>query len=124
MEYIWDAFPDYTKFDATHKVLAAIQVITDESGQTEGTREPCEQLTFDATIDNTSTASIESITLNGETLTDTSSVTGIKSGDVIVMTLDTEATVTATGGIVKSTDTAVYQITVNDGATALTISIA
>lgn len=36
-----DAFPDYTKFDKTHKVLAAIEVITDETGEEEGKREPC-----------------------------------------------------------------------------------
>ncbi len=40
--FTMDAFPDYTKFDPTHKVLAAIQVITDESGETEGVRQPCE----------------------------------------------------------------------------------
>lgn len=39
--FTMDAFPDYTKFDQTKKVLAAIQVIYDESGETEGTREPC-----------------------------------------------------------------------------------
>lgn len=36
-----DAFPDYTKFDRTHKVLAAIQVITDDVNGAEETREPC-----------------------------------------------------------------------------------
>ena len=41
--FTMDAFPDYTKFDRTHKVLAAIQVINDESGESEGTREPCTQ---------------------------------------------------------------------------------
>lgn len=39
--FTMDAFPDYTKFDQTHKVLAAIQVISDESGETEGAREVC-----------------------------------------------------------------------------------
>lgn len=40
--FTMDAFPDYTKFDPTHKVLAAIQVITDE-GEAEdgGSRTPC-----------------------------------------------------------------------------------
>lgn len=41
--FTMDAFPDYTKFDQTHKVLAAIQVITDESGETEETRKPCSE---------------------------------------------------------------------------------
>lgn len=39
--FVMDAFPDYTKFDKTKKVLAAIQIITDEDGETEATREPC-----------------------------------------------------------------------------------
>ena len=39
--FTMDAFPDYTKFDQTKKVLAAIQVIYDESGETEATRQPC-----------------------------------------------------------------------------------
>lgn len=46
--FTMDAFPDYTKFDQTHKVLAAIQVITDESGETEGTREPCQAQTIES----------------------------------------------------------------------------
>lgn len=41
--FTMDAFPDYTKFDRTHKVLAAIQVINDESEESEETREPCTQ---------------------------------------------------------------------------------
>lgn len=36
-----DAFPDYTKFDRTHKVLAAIQVINDASGEDDASRQPC-----------------------------------------------------------------------------------
>lgn len=39
--FTMDAFPDYTKFDKTHKVLAAIQVITDESGEEDESRESC-----------------------------------------------------------------------------------
>ena len=39
-----DAFPDYTKFDPTEKVFAAIQIIDDEEGDSEDeTREPCTQ---------------------------------------------------------------------------------
>lgn len=36
-----DAFPDYTKFDRTHKVLAAIQVITEGVDDADEQREPC-----------------------------------------------------------------------------------
>ena len=38
-----DAFPDYTKFDRTKRVLAAIQVISDEDESEDETREPCTQ---------------------------------------------------------------------------------
>lgn len=36
-----DAFPGYTKFDSTKKVLAAIQIIGDVAGNEEETRESC-----------------------------------------------------------------------------------
>ena len=36
-----DAFPDYTKFDPTERVFAAIQVIDDEDESEDETREPC-----------------------------------------------------------------------------------
>lgn len=36
-----DAFPDYVKFDRSHKVLAAIQIIEDETGEAEALREIC-----------------------------------------------------------------------------------
>lgn len=39
--FTMDAFPDYTKFDKTHKVLAAIQVISDEFEDDVDTRQPC-----------------------------------------------------------------------------------
>ena len=39
--FTMDAFPDYTKFDRTKKVLAAIQVITNVSGEDDGSREAC-----------------------------------------------------------------------------------
>ena len=40
--FTMDAFPDYTKFDRTKKVLAALQVITDVSGEdVDGKREAC-----------------------------------------------------------------------------------
>ena len=38
-----DAFPDYTKFDPTEKVFAAIQIIDDEDEAEDETREPCTQ---------------------------------------------------------------------------------
>ena len=38
-----DAFPDYTKFDRTERVFAAIQVIDDEDESEDETREPCTQ---------------------------------------------------------------------------------
>lgn len=41
--FTMDAFPDYVKFDQTHKVLAAIQVITEALGNEEDDiRQPCE----------------------------------------------------------------------------------
>ena len=40
--FTMDAFPDYTKFDKTKKVIAAIQIIEDEDGNTEEeTRKAC-----------------------------------------------------------------------------------
>lgn len=39
--FVMDAFPDYTKFDKTKKVLAAIQIITDESDEVEDSRAAC-----------------------------------------------------------------------------------
>lgn len=38
-----DAFPDYTKFDPTEKVFAAIQIIDDEDESEDETRQPCTQ---------------------------------------------------------------------------------
>lgn len=38
--FTMDAFPDYTKFDGTKKVLAAIQVITDEEGEASDEKRP------------------------------------------------------------------------------------
>ena len=37
--FTMDAFPDYTRFDRTHKVLAAIQIISDANAETELRRE-------------------------------------------------------------------------------------
>lgn len=137
--FTMDAFPDYTKFDQTHKVLAAIQVITDESGETEATREPCSPAeggdtggtgttttTFEATVNNTSTSVITSATLNGADVTTAAvagTIAGVKGGDAIALTLDAEATVGAVGGTVDESGAPDYVITVADGATALSISI-
>lgn len=38
-----DAFPDYTKFDPTERVFAAIQIIDDEDEGEDETRQPCTQ---------------------------------------------------------------------------------
>lgn len=39
--FVVDAFPDYTKFDLTKKVLAAIQVVMDDVAASEESRKPC-----------------------------------------------------------------------------------
>jgi hypothetical protein len=36
--FTMDAFPDYTRFDPTKKVLSVIQVITEEDDESEGER--------------------------------------------------------------------------------------
>lgn len=36
-----DAFPDYTKFDKTKKVLAAIQIIDEDVAKDGGSRTAC-----------------------------------------------------------------------------------
>ena len=36
-----DAFPDYTKFDKTKKVLAAIQIIDEDAAEDAGGRTAC-----------------------------------------------------------------------------------
>lgn len=72
--FTMDAFPDYVKFDETHKVLAAIQVIWDEFDEDSETRQPClEDGTFDkgendnleVIYDNDSTGSRMSVTVSG-----------------------------------------------------------
>ncbi len=40
--FVMDAFPDYTRFDHTHKVLAAIQIIAEENIHPELPEEPAE----------------------------------------------------------------------------------
>ena len=39
--FVFDAFPDYTRFDRTKKVLAIMQIISDEEDSTVEKREAC-----------------------------------------------------------------------------------
>ena len=39
--FVVDAFPGYTKFDLTKKVLAAIQIVMDDVAASEESRKPC-----------------------------------------------------------------------------------
>ncbi len=41
-DFVMDAFPDYTKFDKTKKVLAAIQIIDEDAAEDAGSRTACE----------------------------------------------------------------------------------
>lgn len=78
--FTMDAFPDYTKFDKTHKVLAAIQVIEDASGVEEDEfREACieqdvvdvpegEDRDITVTYDNTSNRKMTKVTVTGSNI--------------------------------------------------------
>lgn len=75
--FTMDAFPDYTKFDRTHKVLAAIQVIEDAAEEDDlGYRQPCipgglkitAKEGVNVTFDNTSTDDFVKITASGNLL--------------------------------------------------------
>lgn len=127
-----DAFPDYTKFDPTERVFAAIQIIDDEEGDSEDeTREPCEETvtTFDAVIvDNSTTATITDIELNSSSVMSSSAsgtkVPGVKGGDTIEITLDSAAIVSADHGEVTPGTAAISQtIVVDEGATSLQITL-
>lgn len=130
-----DAFPDYTKFDRTKRVLAAIQVISDESEDAETDRPPCEEdvdqtvTTFDAVIvDNSATATITDIELNSSSVMSSSAsgtkVPGVKGGDTIEITLDSAAIVSADHGEVTPGTAATSQtIVVDEGATSLQITL-
>ena len=130
-----DAFPDYTKFDKTKRVLAAIQVISDEDEAEDETREPCEEgvdqtvTTFDAVIvDDSATATITEIELNSSSVMSSSAsgtkVPGVKGGDTIKITLDSAAIVSADHGVVTPGTAATSQtIVVNEGATSLQITL-
>lgn len=80
--FTMDAFPDYTKFDQTHKVLAAIQVITDESGETEAKREPCAEnvTTFEPAEGSDAVADIKVEFVENSATAATLNVTGTASG--------------------------------------------
>ena len=132
-----DAFPDYTKFDPTERVFAAIQIIDDEEGDSEDeTREPCAPAgdgeetvtTFQATINNTSSATIEEILLNDDSVLASSEsgtvIPGVKGGDTIEITLDTAATVNAVNGNASpGTSATEHTIAVNADVSSLTINI-
>lgn len=67
-----DAFPDYTKFDRTHKVLAALQVIEDKYEDEVEEREACVPFDYDvltygvtASYDNDSTDERVKMTVTG-----------------------------------------------------------
>lgn len=98
-----DAFPDYTKFDRTQRVFATIQVIDDESGEDDETREPCENgvdqttRTFNVSVINDSASTITEAMLNTDNDVTTQAVagtiSGVSGGDTIDLTLDTAAVV-------------------------------
>lgn len=73
-----DAFPDYTKFDRTKKVLAAIQVISDEDETADESRTPCQAQTI-TSYDSESADVTVRLTSNTEDAA-TLEVTGTVSG--------------------------------------------
>lgn len=80
--FTMDAFPDYTKFDGTHKVLAAIQVITEDVESEEDFRTPCApgeepaEPTFNQTATSTAEGATVIVTSDSATACEIS-VTGI-----------------------------------------------
>lgn len=88
-----DAFPDYVKFDKTHKVLAAIQVISDENEDSEDTRQPCkpsaevaisaQDPNVNLTYDNDSTQDAVKMTATGTNVDGTSYDTVLFGTDVL-----------------------------------------
>lgn len=99
--FTMDAFPDYTKFDQTKKVLAAIQVITDESGETEATREPCKS----ADDLNSNEAAVAA---------KAAGVTATMNGDIITVTGSSDGT---------EYDTALFGSNLATAATEVTITL-
>lgn len=69
--FTMDAFPDYVKFDKTHKVLASLQVITEAVDTKEDKREACVLFSADAmggatmTYDNDGSEALIKITAEG-----------------------------------------------------------
>lgn len=57
--FVLDAFPDYTKFDMTHKVLAAIQVLDDDSAIDDEERTACTPTPFGFKTDLTEGLMVE-----------------------------------------------------------------
>lgn len=93
--FTMDAFPDYTKFDKTHKVLAAIQVIEDEDAEEDTERTVCTPNSkipgsFSAkdtnvlvTFDNDSTETNVKLTVTGSGITsDVSGQPGQFAGEI------------------------------------------
>lgn len=57
--FTMDAFPGYTKFDGTHKVLAAIQIIEDDIDDEESLRANCDSKKVSEIVDDSTTITIE-----------------------------------------------------------------
>lgn len=57
--FVLDAFPDYTKFDMTHKVLAAIQILDDDSISDDEERVACTPTPFGFKTDLTQGLMVE-----------------------------------------------------------------
>ncbi len=81
--FTMDAFPDYTKFDKTHKVLAAIQVINEEGEEADDTRQPCTQ---------------------GRSTFNYSSYNGVTGLDIIKTGTDTNVQLAITGELAADAD--------------------
>ena len=69
--FVLDAMPDYTKFDGTHKVLAELQVITDDVDAAEESRATCHPVVItsvddDLTIDIVTSGANETLTVKGK----------------------------------------------------------
>lgn len=56
--FTMDAFPGYTKFDGTHKVLAAIQIIEDDISEEESLRANCDSKKVSEILDDSTTITV------------------------------------------------------------------
>lgn len=72
--FVLDAMPDYTKFDGTRKVLAELQVITDDVDAAEEARKPChlidattvdDNLTVEYAFADSANTTVETLTVSG-----------------------------------------------------------